>query len=197
VGYGQSSPVLLFASEEIFNSMKDVWNQYFSQGANERLAHEIAHQYFGHGIRMSKREDLWLEEALSEYMAAFFMGRAKGKAQFKYAYDFWYARSKEANPHASLYSVDHLGGDNAGRYWWDLIYCKGPVVIQAIHDKVGDKVFWTILRSFLRSFPHKVVTTEDFIGLTNYITKEDWHPFFERYVYGTEFPEKSDLKPKP
>ncbi len=50
---------------------------------------------------------------------------------------------------------------------------------------------FAILRSFLQSFPRPTVAAEDFIGLLNFVTKEEWHPFFDRYAYGTELPEKS------
>ena len=43
----------------------------------------------------------------------------------------------------------------------------------------------------LRSFPDKEVTTDDFIGLMNFVTKSDWKPFFDQYVYGWEMPPKS------
>ncbi len=193
VGWGMAPPVLVFASGEVFNSLKDPYTSLFSKGANERLAHEVAHQYFGHAVRPQLAEDAWMAEAMAEYMAAVFLGKAKRKAEFDYLYNFWYNRSK-GETMASLTTLHDLDGEDAHVYRWDLVYCKGPVVLQAIRDKVGEKTFWTLLRSFLRSFPYKAVTTEDFIGLTEHITGEDWRPFFDRYVYGTEFPPKSPLR---
>ena len=193
LGWGHAPPAMVFASGEIFNSLKDEDTQLFSGGANERFAHEIAHQYYGHLVMDKSAGDAWLTEAASEYMAAVFLKQAKfPKMNFKSAYNFWYSRVKTTGQYASPYAAGLLAGDEAGYYYWDQIYCKGPVVLHAIRDKVGDNTFFTVLRSFLKSFPHKKVTTEDFIGLLNYITKEEWHPFFDRYVYGTELPEKSN-----
>lgn len=192
LGWGQAPPAMVFASGEIFNSLKDEETQLFSGGANERFAFLVASQYYGHLVMNRTVEDAWLSAAASEYMAAVFLERAKfPKMNFKALYNFWYSRIKTTGQHASPYAADLLAGDDAAYYRWDQRYCKGPVVLHAIRDRVGDNTFFTVLRSFLKSFPRKKVTTEDFIGLLNYITKEEWHPFFDRYVYGTELPEKS------
>lgn len=192
LGWGHAPPAMVFASGEIFNSLKDEDTQWYSGGANERFAHEIAHQYYGHLVMDKTDGDAWLTEAASEYMAAVFLKQARfPKMNFKGTYNFWYNRVKTTSQYASPYAAHLLAGDEAYYYRWDQIYCKGPVVLHAIRDKVGDNTFFTVLRSFLKSFPRKKVTTEDFIGLLNYITKEEWHPFFDRYVYGTELPEKS------
>ena len=190
-GWGHAPPAMVFASGEIFNSLRDDETQMFSRGANERFAHELAHEYYGHLVQMNG-PDAWLEEAVAEYMAGFFLSRSRNKNDLKYLYEFWYNRSKGSADKASLYSVQLLDGRDAYTYHWDLVYCKGPAVIQAIRDKTGDKMFWTALRSFLRSFPYQAVTTQDFIGLLNYLTKEDWQPFFDRYVYGKGMPPRSE-----
>jgi hypothetical protein len=187
-GYGFSPPTMVFASGEIFNSMRDEDTQAFSQGANERFAHELAHQYFGHKVKSARVEDRWLTEAMAEYMAAFFIDRAKSKKEFKSMVNFWANRAKRSAPVVSPYAVNLLDGHDAGLIEWDITYCKGPLILHAMRQKMGDQMFWTVFRSFLKSFPYQTVTTEDFIGLTNFISKDDWQPFFDRYVYGTEMP---------
>ena len=52
----------------------------------------------------------------------------------------------------------------------------------------GDATYFTLLRSFLKNFPFKWGATRHFIGILNQITKEDWQPWFEKYVYGSELP---------
>ncbi|HPR64023.1 MAG TPA: M1 family aminopeptidase [Thermoanaerobaculia bacterium] len=191
LGWGQAPPGMIFASGEIFNSLKDEDTQLYSEGANERFSHEMAHQYFGHSVHSASYEDSWLIEALAEYMAGVFLSKTRQKNDLRQMYNHWYARSKDATEKASIYGLFLLTGENAGTYQHALIYAKGPVVIQALKEELGFKTFWTVLRSFLKSFQHQKVTTEDFIGLINYITKKDWHPFFEKYIYGLDLPKKS------
>jgi aminopeptidase N len=161
----------------------------FSNGANERFAHELAHQYFGHAVRMPRVEDNWLQEATAEYMAAYFVGRAMGEKKFNFTVKFWHNRSKASVQAASPYAAALLDGHDAGQFWWDLTYNKGPWILHVMRQQMGDNAFFTILRSFIKSFSRQTATTQDFIGLANFVTKQDWQPFFDRYVYGTELPE--------
>lgn len=185
-GWGHAPAGIVYVSAEVYNP----YFHYSSVGSNQLFAHEVAHQYFGHLIRIGKFEDRWLEEALAEYISAFWWGRAKGEREFKYIYSYWYKNAKEANDKASIFARGLLSGENSGRYYWALTYCKGPVLIHSIRKKVGDQIFFTLLRSFLRSFEHKQVITSDFIGLLEFLTKESWKDFFDKYLYGMEMPEK-------
>jgi hypothetical protein len=62
-GYGQAPPATMFITNEAFNSLIGDMNQLFSQGINERFAHEIAHQYWGHVVKMPSFEEQWLTES--------------------------------------------------------------------------------------------------------------------------------------
>ncbi len=45
----------------------------------------------------------------------------------------------------------------------------------------------------MRSFENRFVTTKDFIGLLEFLTKENWGGFFEKYLYGMEMvPKEKD-----
>ena len=65
-----------------------------------------------------------------------------------------------------------------------LLYGKGPVMLHELRQAVGDDVFFTILKSYLRSFQFKPATTRDFIGITNFVTKQDHAAFFDRNLFG-------------
>ncbi len=54
-GFGQAPPGIMFITSEAFNPLLGDMNQLFSQGINERFAHEIAHQYWGHVVKMPER----------------------------------------------------------------------------------------------------------------------------------------------
>ena len=79
-----------------------------------------------------------------------------------------------------------------------LLYSKGPLVLHALRQqlgkdlgstKEGDRIFVILLRSFLKNFTYRWGATHHLVGILNQITKKDWQPWFEEYVYGTEVPE--------
>ena len=65
------------------------------------------------------------------------------------------------------------------------------MVLHALRQEIGDdNTFFTILKSFQRSFRGQPAYTKDFIGITSFILKKDMMPFFEKYPLGTELPEE-------
>ncbi|HXH41001.1 MAG TPA: hypothetical protein VNN08_20405, partial [Thermoanaerobaculia bacterium] len=63
-GYGQAPPATMFITNEAFSpSLGDEEAQFFTQGVNERFAHEIAHQYWGYVVRDGTSEETWLAES--------------------------------------------------------------------------------------------------------------------------------------
>ena len=57
-------------------------------------------------------------------------------------------------------------------------------MLHALRQEIGDDAFFTIMKSFLSSFPYQPSQTKDFVDLTNYITKKDYGPWFDKYLFG-------------
>ena len=203
-GFGQAPPGVIFITKEAFQPLIDYENQFFSAGVNERFVHEVAHSWWGHTVMMDSLEEQWLTESFAEYSAALCLqaarGGKKGRKEFDKLLRGWRARTKLIGDGGSIYLANHLAGE--GRKDLEdrtnLLYSKGPLVLHAIRmelrkragsAKEGDRLFQVLLRSYLKNFTYKWGTTENFIGLLDQMTKSDWHPFFDRYVFGTEIPD--------
>src|SRR5204862_517503 len=84
------------------------------------------------------------------------------------------------------YLANSIEGDDSIRERRDLLYDKGPLVLHALRQEVGDATFFQILRTTLGSFTLKPIWTRDFIATTNLVTKRDFRPWFDRYVFGAD-----------
>ncbi len=201
-GFGQAPPAVIFITQEAMNPLGDELDQFFSQGVNERYLHEVAHAWWGHALKMDSLEEQWLTESFASYSAALALEAiypgAKGKRAFDEAVRHWAIGAKRVGAGGSIYLANHLAG-RATRDWEDrvhLLYNKGPLVLHALRHELrrklgaeqGDATYFTLLRSFLKNFPYQWGATRHFIGILNQITKEDWQPWFEKYVYGSELP---------
>ena len=62
-------------------------------------------------------------------------------------------------------------------------------MLAALHRELGDEQFLTFLKSFQKSFRGKYGTTDDVMGLLQFMTKKDYAPFFEQYYYGQGVPD--------
>jgi hypothetical protein len=187
VGFGMAPPGMVFITREAFNPLTDWETQFYAKGINARLAHEVAHAWWGHVARPASLTDRWMSESLAEYYSGLAMG-LRGPKELDRIIDEWKRRARRARGWGSVFLAPLLDG---GDEWLDenaLLYAKGPLVLHALRLELGDNRFFTVFKSLLRSFPMQDVGTRDVIGLTNHVTQRDYGPWFERYLLGTDWP---------
>jgi aminopeptidase N len=196
-GFGQAPPGIVFITREAFNPMggEDIGgfslNQLFSRGINERFAHEIAHEYWGHSVKMPGEEEQWLAESFAEYCAALFLKASKGESEYRALVSRWRSRAssaKDAAPIPLANRVYHSDMETLFTIRTGLVYEKGALLLAALHKELGDQVFLTFLKSFQKSFRWKFGSTRHVVGLLQFLTKKDFTPFFEANYWGTGMP---------
>jgi len=193
-GYGQAPPATMFITNEAFSpSLGDEEAQFFTQGVNERFAHEIAHQYWGYVVRDGTREETWLAESFAEYSAALALKKLmpNGEGAYNRLVSTWRGGAKLGVNIAPIPYANRIEGDPSVsfRQRFALVYEKGPYLLYALHKELGDTAFLTFLKSYQKSFAWKAGTTKDVVGLLSFMTKKDYKPFFEQYFWGTAMPQ--------
>ncbi len=191
-GFGQAPPGILFITKEAFNPLMGEMNQVFSQGINERFAHEIAHQYWGHVVKMPGLEEQWLTESFAEYSAAIFLKAFRGQATYDSLLRHWKsaaAAATDASP-IPLANRVHVPSDPLMEFTirTGLVYDKGAYLLAVLHKELGDQVFLTFLKSYQKTFRWKYGSTKTVAGLLQALTKKDYMPFFEANYWGTGMP---------
>jgi hypothetical protein len=192
-GFGQAPPGVMFITKEAFNPLGGTEeNQLYSGGVNERFAHEIAHQYWAHAVKMPSQEEQWLTESFAEYSAALFIRAAKGEAEYKSLVNHWRPGARLATDKAPIPLANriYLANDARTAHFIrvGLLYNKGPLLLYALHRQLGDETFLTFLKSYQKSFRWKFGSTKTVVGLLNFLTKKDFNPFFEENYWGTGMP---------
>lgn len=192
LGWGQAPAGIVFITKEAFQPLDEENNDY-AEGINLRVAHELAHMYWGHAVKAPSSEEVWIQEAFSEYSAALFMKDAGRPNDYTKAFNGWKSGAKDAANITNIPSANRLvsgsgdDGDFIARV--NLIYNKGAYLLAALHRDMGDEQFLTFLKSYQRSFKGKYGTTADVMGLLQFMTKKDYASFFEQYYYGTAMPD--------
>jgi hypothetical protein len=191
-GFGQAPPGIMFITKEAFNPLMEETSQFFSQGINERFAHEIAHQYWGQVVKMPSHEEQWLTESFAEYSAAIFLKTFKGKGTYNSLLAHWKANAAQATKISPIPLANRIAipGDpeTAFLYRTDLIYDKGSYLLASLHRELGDQMFLTFLKSYQKSFRWKFGSTKTVEGILQWLTKTDYAPFFAANYWGTGMP---------
>lgn len=191
-GYGQAPPAFMFITTEAFNPISGRLNQLFSQGINERVAHEIAHQWWGHVVKMPGGDEQWLSESFAEYSAALFIRDLRGKSDYKGLLAHWRRAANESTGIAPIPFANRISAKNDMRVAFGhrtaLLYSKGPVLLEAIHRDLGDHQFLVFLRSVQTNLAWKFGTTRLVNQVLNAVAKKDYGPFLEENYWGLGLP---------
>jgi hypothetical protein len=192
-GYGQAPPATMFITSEAFQPTQSIEDQIFSEGINERFAHEIAHQYWGYVVREASNEDTWISESFAEYSAALALKKLmpRGEGVYNKLVSTWKGGAKMGVNVAPIPYANRIEGDGSVsfRQRFALIYEKGPYLLYTLHKELGDTAFLTFMKSYQKSFAWKPGTTKDVAGLLSFMTKKDYKPFFDQYYWGTAMPQ--------
>jgi aminopeptidase N len=160
---------------------------YLSIGINARLAHEIAHQWFGHQAWPTTERDTWLNESFAEYVSGLAMGAIRPKGVQK-IYGFeemvtgWKDQARQSEDYGSVLGAEQLAGNEAGYYRFGLLYNRGPLILHMLRSLVGDAQFEEMLRRFLAKADGGPATTEDFRQAVREVRGVDMAWLFEDWI---------------
>jgi len=148
------------------------------------LAHELSHMWFGDSVTLTEWPDIWLHEGFatwSEWIWSEHTGRKSAHKWFKTLYNtpaqdtaFW--TPPPGNPGTAVYLFNGT------------IYSRGAMTLQALREKVGDGVFFKIMRDWAADHRYGNVTTQQFIALAEQDSGLQLDHFFNVWLYQPEKP---------
>ncbi len=153
------------------------------------MAHEIAHQWWGHGVGWQNYHDQWLSEGFSQYFAALYANNARGDDVFQGVLRRmrrWAINESAQGPVHLGYRVGHIKND--GRAFRAIVYNKGAMVLHMLRLMAGDDAFFKGLQRFYLSSRFRKVGSEDFRVAMETESGLDLERFFERWIYGSTLP---------
>lgn len=74
------------------------------------------------------------------------------------------------------------------------VYERGGMTLVALRAKLGDEVFFNILRTYQDRFKYSNATTADFVAVAEEVSGEALAEFFDGWLYATEMPDIPELK---
>ncbi len=192
LGWGQAPPGTMFITSEAFNPIGDPINQLFSGGINERFAHEIAHQYWGHVVKMPSLEEQWITESFAEICAGLLIRDLRGESDFKKLTSTWQSRADKVCDRAPIPMANQVFSESDRIETWTtrnfLLYAKGPWMLENIRRQIGDQKFLVFLRSSQATLQWRFGNTATVEQILEAVTQQSWKPLFDSVYWGTAMP---------
>ena len=145
------------------------------------LAHEIAHQWFGDSVSLTKWQDIWLNEGFATY-AEWLWSRAHRRAHARR--QLFDRAVRDAGLRPGPVDVRRPATRAARRTSSARpVYDRGAMTLQALRDRIGDDAFFTVLRSWATAAPVRQRDHAQFIALAERVSQQDLDGLFEAWLF--------------
>jgi aminopeptidase N len=154
------------------------------------LAHELAHQWWGHGVSGQNYRERWISEGFAQYAAALWVRESRGEATFRSMlsrFAKWGLRYADEGPIHLGHRLGHIKNDP--QIFRAVVYDKAAYVLHMLRQIVGDAPFRRALAQLQKERRFTKIGTEDVRRALEATTGRDLRHYFEAWVYGTRLPQ--------
>ena len=157
--------------------------------AEDLIAHEVAHSWFGNLVTTRNWAELWLNEGFATFLEAAYREQMYGPAQYRFKIETdaaaYMLAEKRMKNKRGLFNRRARGDDSI---FDQVTYQKGGVVIHMLRRTVGEDNFWKALNLFLNNHRFGNVETKDLRKAFEDVSGRDLGWFFDQWVYGSGYP---------
>jgi len=157
-----------------------------SQGSDDLISHELAHQWFGDLVTCKDWANLWINEGFASFAEHLWEEHEYGADAA--AYSRWQSRNNWFQAER-LYPVPIVTRDftSANQYSGN-VYGKASLVLHMLHRQLGDEDFFRGVRHFLTKHAHRNVVAADLVKAIEEATGRNTDAFFDQWIYGAGAP---------
>jgi aminopeptidase N len=152
---------------------------FFAGGANPAVvAHELAHQWFGDSVALSRWQDIWLNEGFATY-AEWLWSEHDHKETVQRQFDRSYASVDWTQP---------PGDPGPARIFGAPVYERGALIVHALRRTIGDDAFFRLLKTWTSEHRDGNGDTAQFIATAEKVSGKDLDTFFAAWLNGKTRP---------
>jgi aminopeptidase N len=152
---------------------------YPFQPGRELIVHEMAHQWFGDSVGLTRWPEIWLSEGFATWAEWYYVERHGGRSArrtFEGLYRTPASAKRFWNPPSG-----HPG--TAKNLFATSVYERGAMALQALRMKVGTEPLLTVLRRWVAEHRHGNATIPQFIALAEEVSGQQLDQLFSDWLY--------------
>ncbi len=175
-----SGPGMIFLASRLFDSSRPM--------PDEKLAREVAYQWWGQTVGLKSFDDAWLSQGLAEWSAFAFRESNLSGGALEAAQREQQERALTFEQTASIARAPGALDDQSAAYQ-SIVFHKGAMVFRMLRETLGKEKFDRLLGMFLQQFRGKNAGIDDFEKLASQVGEQNMRYFFAQWVEGTGVPE--------
>ena len=177
-----SGPGIMFLASRLFDSSRPM--------PEEKLAREVAYQWWGQTVGLKSFDDAWLSQGLAEWSAFAFRESNLSGGALEAAQREQQERALTFEQTASIARAPNALDDQSAAYQ-SIVFHKGAMVFRMLRESMGKDKFDLLLHNFLEEYRGKNASIDEFEKLASKLAVENLRYFFAQWIEGTGVPEFS------
>jgi aminopeptidase N len=148
-------------------------------------SHELAHEWFGDSVSVATWDNIWLNEGFATFGAWLWSEHAGGQSTYASALATYNSISAD-NP----FWKQSIADPKRNTMFSSAVYYRGGMTLASLRHKIGDKKFFTLLKTWVREHRMGNATTEQFTALANKVSGQNLNGFFKTWLWDQSKPPK-------
>ncbi|CAN5342511.1 M1 family metallopeptidase [soil metagenome] len=155
----------------------------YSSTQHSTVVHELAHQWFGDSVSVRRWRDIWLNEGFATFMEAAYAEKHHGPAAQKSLL----AQYDQLSQDDAFWRLD-LADPGAGHLFDAPVYVRGGMALQALRHRIGNRDFWSLIRTWVRTRRYGNGAVTQFERLAEKTSGTDLDRFFRVWLRAPRAP---------
>jgi aminopeptidase N len=147
------------------------------------FVHELSHQWWGNLITCKSWKEVWLNEGITTFMTAAYKEKRWGKEAYEREIGLFKKRYQRAIDAKFDVPLSYAGEYPSLGIQRSIVYSKAALFMDALRSELGEKKFWSGLRSYTKKFAYQSVETSDFQTAMENSSGKNLSKIFKRWAY--------------
>jgi hypothetical protein len=148
----------------------------------DRLAHEIAHQWWYAQVGNDQINTPWLDEGLAEYSMAIYYREVYGQARVNTLVNQRWLVPYQVLVEDELDAIVNQPAAALGGVYEVIVYGKAALFFDAVRQKVGDETLTAILREYVDCCRWQIATPYDFLRVAESVSGQDLDALYNHWI---------------
>jgi tetratricopeptide (TPR) repeat protein len=155
-----------------------------TSGIDEKLAREVAYQWWGQGVGLKSFDDAWLWHGLAEFSTLLYVKDNANETLYQQTVQAELEKALAFEQSASIRNAPKQLDDQTAPYR-SVVFNKGALVFNMLRQLIGEDKFDKMLRDYYAKNEGKNITLDDFESLATKTAGRELRFFFGQWVDST------------
>lgn len=154
----------------------------------EKLAREVAYQWWGQTVGLRSFDDTLLSQGMAEFSALLYIAVNGTATQYQQALQAQLEKALAFEQSSSIRNAPSQLDDQSSAFR-SVIFHKGALVFNMLRQLIGNEVFDQMLRNYYTQYAGRNITLEEFESMASAAAGRDLRFFFGQWIDSTGVPE--------